>query len=45
MATLQLRGLTKSYPTPRGKRYAFRDLDVSFPVGKSVGLIDRKSVV
>ena len=39
MARLQLRGLTKSYPTPRGKRYAFRDLDVAFPEGRSVGLI------
>ena len=39
MASLQLRALTKSYPTPRGRRYAFRDLDVAFPEGRSVGLI------
>jgi capsular polysaccharide transport system ATP-binding protein len=39
MAMLHLRQLTKSDPTPRGKRYAFRDLDVTFPEGKSVGLI------
>ncbi|MBI3156002.1 MAG: ABC transporter ATP-binding protein [Burkholderiales bacterium] len=38
---IELRALTKSYPTPRGRRYVFRDLDFVFPVGANIGLIGR----
>jgi capsular polysaccharide transport system ATP-binding protein len=38
---LKLRNLTKWYPTPRGRRYVFRDLNFTFPPGKSIGLIGR----
>lgn len=36
---LALRNLTKWYPTAHGRRYVFRDLNFTFPTGKSVGLI------
>lgn len=36
---IELRNLTKSYLTPRGRRYVFRDLSFSFPDGASIGLI------
>ena len=36
---LELRNLTKSYPTPHGRRYVFRDLSFTFPDGASIGLI------
>lgn len=36
---IELRGLTKSYPTPRGRRYVFRDLSFTFPEGANIGLI------
>ncbi len=38
---LELQHITKSYPTPQGRRYVFRDLNFSFPVGANVGLIGR----
>jgi capsular polysaccharide transport system ATP-binding protein len=38
---LELRHITKSYPTPQGRRYVFRDLSFDFPVGANVGLIGR----
>ena len=38
---LELRHITKSYPTPHGRRYVFRDLNFSFPVGANIGLIGR----
>ncbi len=38
---LQLQGLTKSYPTPAGRKYVFRDLDLTFPTGANIGLIGR----
>ncbi len=38
---LELRHLTKSYPTPHGRRYVFRDLSFRFPVGANIGLIGR----
>lgn len=38
---LELQHITKSYPTPQGRRYVFRDLSFSFPVGANVGLIGR----
>ncbi|WKB51091.1 ABC transporter ATP-binding protein [Eleftheria terrae] len=36
---IELRDLTKSYPTPHGRRYVFRNLNFTFPGGTSVGLI------
>lgn len=36
---IELRSVTKSYPTPRGRRYVFRDLSFAFPEGASIGLI------
>jgi capsular polysaccharide transport system ATP-binding protein len=36
---IELRRVTKSYPTPHGRRYVFRDLDFHFPEGASIGLI------
>jgi capsular polysaccharide transport system ATP-binding protein len=38
---LELQNITKSYPTPRGRRYVFRDLSFSFPQGANIGLIGR----
>ncbi|MBE2245223.1 MAG: ABC transporter ATP-binding protein [Burkholderiaceae bacterium] len=38
---LELRGLTKWYATPRGRRYVFRDLSFAFPADASIGLIGR----
>lgn len=37
----ELRNVTKSYLTPKGRRYVFRDLCVSIPAGKNIGLIGR----
>jgi capsular polysaccharide transport system ATP-binding protein len=36
---IELRQLTKSYPTHHGRRYVFRDLSFHFPEGASIGLI------
>ncbi len=38
---IELRGLTKSYPTRQGRRYVFRDLTFTFPPGSNIGLIGR----
>jgi capsular polysaccharide transport system ATP-binding protein len=38
---LQLRDLTKWYPTPHGRRYVFRNLNFTFPAGVNIGLIGR----
>ncbi len=38
---LQLEKVTKWYPTPRGRKVVFRDLDFTFPEGANVGLIGR----
>lgn len=38
---LELRNLTKWYPTPHGRRYVFRDLSFVFPSGANIGLIGR----
>ena len=38
---LELRHLTKWYPTPRGRRYVFRDLSFRFPESASIGLMGR----
>jgi len=38
---IELRNLTKYYPTERGRKYVFRDLDVTFPGGHSIGVLGR----
>ncbi len=38
---IELRNLTKYYPTEHGKKYIFRDLNVTFPGGHSIGLLGR----
>jgi len=36
---IELRDVTKSYPSPVGRRYVFRDLSFQFPPDASIGLI------
>jgi capsular polysaccharide transport system ATP-binding protein len=38
---IELRHLTKSYPTRLGRRYVFRDLSFTFPPGTNIGLMGR----
>jgi capsular polysaccharide transport system ATP-binding protein len=38
---IELRNLTKYYPTDRGRKYVFRDLNVIFPGGHSIGVLGR----
>jgi capsular polysaccharide transport system ATP-binding protein len=38
---LELRQLTKSYPSRQGRKYVFRDLSFTFPPGSNIGLIGR----
>jgi len=38
---LEIRKMTKSYLTPRGRRYIFRDMSLTVPPGKNIGLIGR----
>jgi capsular polysaccharide transport system ATP-binding protein len=38
---IELRNLTKYYPTERGRKYVFRDLNVTFPGGHSIGVMGR----
>ena len=37
----ELRNVTKSYLTPSGRRYVFRNLSLAIPPGKNIGLIGR----
>lgn len=37
----ELRNVTKSYLTPKGRRHVFRDLSFKIPAGKNIGLIGR----
>ncbi|AIR91634.1 ABC transporter ATP-binding protein [Pseudomonas cremoricolorata] len=37
----ELRNVTKSYLTPKGRRFIFRNLSLSIPPGKNIGLIGR----
>lgn len=37
----ELRNITKSYLTPKGRRYVFRDLSLKIPAGQNIGLIGR----
>lgn len=38
---IELRNLTKSYPSRHGRKYVFRDLNFKLPAGAGVGLIGR----
>jgi capsular polysaccharide transport system ATP-binding protein len=38
---IELRSLTKSYPTRHGRRYVFKDVNFTFPSGANIGLIGR----
>jgi len=38
---IELRNLTKSYPTRHGRKYVFRDLNFTLPTGSGIGLIGR----
>ena len=38
---IELHNLTKSYTTPKGRHYLFKNLNISLPAGKSVGLLGR----
>ena len=38
---IRLENLTKSYKTPSGRHYVFKDVNVEVPSGKSIGLIGR----
>ena len=37
----EVRNITKSYLTPNGRKFVFRNLSLSVPVGKNIGLIGR----
>ncbi|KFE57649.1 ABC transporter ATP-binding protein [Pseudomonas syringae] len=37
----ELRNITKSYLTPKGRRYILRDLSLAVPTGKNIALIGR----
>ncbi len=38
---ITIENLTKSYRTPAGRHYVFKDLNLTLPPGKSVALIGR----
>ncbi|MBK1688177.1 ABC transporter ATP-binding protein [Rubrivivax gelatinosus] len=38
---IELRNLSKSYPTLNGRRYVFRNVNFTFPPGANIGLIGR----
>lgn len=38
---IKIKNLTKSYRTPQGRHYVFKDLNIEIPSGKSVALIGR----
>ncbi len=38
---IKIQNLTKSYRTPAGRHYVFKDLNMEFPAGKSVALVGR----
>lgn len=38
---IELRNLTKSFPSRRGRKYVARDISATFPTGKAVGLLGR----
>lgn len=38
---IRIENLTKSYRTPKGRHYVFKDLNIELPTGKSVALVGR----
>lgn len=38
---IRIENLTKSYKTPAGRHYVFKDLNIELPTGKSVALVGR----
>lgn len=38
---IKIENLTKSYRTPQGRHYVFKDLSIELPTGKSIALIGR----
>lgn len=38
---IKIHNLTKSYRTPQGKHYVFKNLNIEFPTGQSIALIGR----
>lgn len=38
---IRIENLTKSYRTPQGRHYVFKDLNIELPTGKSVAIIGR----
>lgn len=38
---IKIENLTKSYRTPKGRHYVFKDLNIELPSGKSIALIGR----
>ncbi|UGS42200.1 ABC transporter ATP-binding protein [Pseudocitrobacter corydidari] len=38
---IRIENLSKSYPTPQGRHYVFKDLNIELPSGKSVAIIGR----
>lgn len=38
---IKLENLTKSYKTPAGRHYVFKDINIELPTGKSVALVGR----
>ncbi|QLW58610.1 ABC transporter ATP-binding protein [Citrobacter sp. RHBSTW-00667] len=38
---IRIKNLSKSYRTPQGRHYVFKDLNIELPTGKSVALIGR----
>ncbi|HGT4856733.1 TPA: ATP-binding cassette domain-containing protein, partial [Escherichia coli] len=38
---IKIENLTKSYRTPTGRHYVFKDLNIEIPSGKSVAFIGR----
>lgn len=38
---IKIENLTKSYSTPRGRHYVFKNLNITIPTGKSIALIGR----
>lgn len=38
---IKISNLSKSYMTPKGRHYVFKDINVCLPAGKSIALIGR----
>src|SRR4051794_2200857 len=38
-STIELKGLSKSFPSPQGRVHAVREVDVSIPAGQTIALL------